>query len=52
LNNFCEVESYLFENCSQNGVKKHKKTWFKKSTFTGPQKDFTFSIFFAGFAPF
>jgi hypothetical protein len=51
LNNFREVESYLFENCSQNGVKKHKKPYSKNLLLQVPQKDFTFFNFFAGFAP-
>jgi hypothetical protein len=52
LNNFREVESYLFENCSQNGGKKHKKPGSKNLLLQAPQKDFTFLNFFAGFTPF
>jgi hypothetical protein len=52
LNSFCEVESYLSENCGQNGVKKHKKPVSKNLLLQATQKDFTFSNFFAGFAPF
>jgi hypothetical protein len=29
LNIFCGIESYNFDNCSLNGVKKHKKMLFK-----------------------
>jgi hypothetical protein len=52
LNNFREVESYLFENCSQKGVKKHKKPGSKNLLLQALQKDFTILNYFAGFAPF
>jgi hypothetical protein len=52
LNNFREVDSYFFENCSQNGVKKHKNPGSKNLLLQAPLKDFTFLNFFAGFAPF
>jgi hypothetical protein len=52
LNNFREAESYFFKNCSQNGVKKHKKPDSKKSTFTGPTERFYFFELFCWFCPF
>jgi hypothetical protein len=52
LNNYCEVETYLFGNCSQNGIKKHKKRGSNNLLLQAPQKDCTFSNFFAGFLPY
>jgi hypothetical protein len=52
VNKFREVESYLFGKCSQNGIKKHYKPGSKNLLLQVPQKDFTFSNFFAAFAPY
>jgi hypothetical protein len=52
LNNFREVESYLFGNCGQNVIKKHKKHGSKNILLQAPQKNFTFSNFLAGFGPY